>query len=293
VATLNVALDIVSLPIMRRLARRNLQSIVSAALRRVDTTIAWELFNYGLENRAWSFLEAGVQPVGATIEALLSTDAVVDLLEQDFTVGTRRAEQKLRTLRAPTRPWSTREAAIMANRVAEETRGSILAVVRRVFARSGSVSEAQRLVRITAGLDERRAMAVLNLYEKFLSSPGKVLYAGKVRIRVPARATKELAFKRARAYANRLFRQRVRAIVQYERILAERVGQRAEWRLAILEGRIRVDQVTRTWMTAEDERVCPVCEPMNGESARLDQPYSNGLDGPPAHMLCRCDEELA
>jgi SPP1 gp7 family putative phage head morphogenesis protein len=38
------------------------------------------------------------------------------------------------------------------------------------------------------------------------------------------------------------------------------------------------------WRTATDERVCPRCGPMNGQTA----PVEIGFDGPPLHPRCRC-----
>jgi SPP1 gp7 family putative phage head morphogenesis protein len=40
------------------------------------------------------------------------------------------------------------------------------------------------------------------------------------------------------------------------------------------------------WMTAEDELVCPICEPLDGKEGSL----TDGIEGqkPPAHVRCRC-----
>lgn len=38
-----------------------------------------------------------------------------------------------------------------------------------------------------------------------------------------------------------------------------------------------------TWITADDERTCPICRPRNGVVYKL-----KDLDGPPAHPDCRC-----
>lgn len=43
------------------------------------------------------------------------------------------------------------------------------------------------------------------------------------------------------------------------------------------------------WRTAADERVCPVCGPLQGKRRRLDgEPFDIGVDAPPAHPRCRC-----
>lgn len=47
------------------------------------------------------------------------------------------------------------------------------------------------------------------------------------------------------------------------------------------------------WMTAQDELVCPICEPLAGREAPLDgDGFSTeaglGIPAPPAHVNCRC-----
>ena len=44
--------------------------------------------------------------------------------------------------------------------------------------------------------------------------------------------------------------------------------------------------ITSLWRTSEDERVCPICRPLDGEDQHLwSQKFSMG---PPAHPRCRC-----
>lgn len=44
----------------------------------------------------------------------------------------------------------------------------------------------------------------------------------------------------------------------------------------------------KTWVTSEDELVCPVCGDMDGEVQNVDDEFSSGDDAPPAHPNCRC-----
>lgn len=43
------------------------------------------------------------------------------------------------------------------------------------------------------------------------------------------------------------------------------------------------------WITGRDEHVCDTCEPLDQQTRLLDEPFSGGYDGPPAHPNCRCD----
>jgi SPP1 gp7 family putative phage head morphogenesis protein len=44
----------------------------------------------------------------------------------------------------------------------------------------------------------------------------------------------------------------------------------------------------KRWFTANDEIVCPVCGPLEGETVDLNAKFSNGVENPPAHNKCRC-----
>ena len=46
------------------------------------------------------------------------------------------------------------------------------------------------------------------------------------------------------------------------------------------------------WVTANDERVCPICGMAHMEIARLGSLFSNGFYRPPAHPKCRCLRRL-
>jgi len=44
----------------------------------------------------------------------------------------------------------------------------------------------------------------------------------------------------------------------------------------------------KTWMTARDELVCPICAPLHGEIRGLLENFSGGINSPPIHPHCRC-----
>lgn len=74
------------------------------------------------------------------------------------------------------------------------------------------------------------------------------------------------------------------AVTEITRSFAE--GNLAAWRESgVVDG--------AQWMTARDELVCPICEPLAGQVAALDgdgfsTDDGEGLQGPPAHVRCRC-----
>jgi len=49
--------------------------------------------------------------------------------------------------------------------------------------------------------------------------------------------------------------------------------------------------VVKEWFTNNDDLVCPLCGPLNGEEIEIDEQFDAGgedVDGPPRHPNCRC-----
>lgn len=42
------------------------------------------------------------------------------------------------------------------------------------------------------------------------------------------------------------------------------------------------------WLTAEDEKVCPICAPLDGKRVKIGEAFAPGIFYPAAHPLCRC-----
>lgn len=51
-------------------------------------------------------------------------------------------------------------------------------------------------------------------------------------------------------------------------------------------------RVVKTWFTNRDDRVCPICGPLDGQTQDHAKPFVGGdgkdYDRPPAHVSCRC-----
>lgn len=69
-------------------------------------------------------------------------------------------------------------------------------------------------------------------------------------------------------------------------------AQRQLWEQAVEGGVISGDQ-RRVWIVTNDERLCPICNALDGAEADLDGQYPDpGGEGPPQHPACRCTEGL-
>lgn len=69
------------------------------------------------------------------------------------------------------------------------------------------------------------------------------------------------------------------AVTEVTRAFA--AGNQAAWETSkVVEG--------KQWNTAVDELVCPICGPLNGKTAALNETFGGLYDHPPAHPRCRC-----
>jgi len=47
-------------------------------------------------------------------------------------------------------------------------------------------------------------------------------------------------------------------------------------------------RVIKIWFTNNDDRVCPICAPLDGQEAEIGADFEGGESEPPAHPGCRC-----
>lgn len=59
-----------------------------------------------------------------------------------------------------------------------------------------------------------------------------------------------------------------------------------------IEAARRYNIVSKVWRTSLDERVCPICQPLDGKHIDLLGMFDSQTAGPPAHVRCRCYLEL-
>lgn len=86
--------------------------------------------------------------------------------------------------------------------------------------------------------------------------------------------------------------ERADRIARNEPMVAVHEGQRAAWDQAVEAG-LLPETAVREWIIVGDDKVCPVCEGLEGKTAALGEEYEDGIEGPPAHVMCRCSEGLS
>lgn len=90
---------------------------------------------------------------------------------------------------------------------------------------------------------------------------------------------------------------RAETIARTETMLASNEGQQEAWNQAVDEGLLNGTE-SKEWIVTPDDRLCPICEPMDGQTVPLNenftQPDTNEeVDVPPMHPRCRCTVGLS
>jgi hypothetical protein len=107
--------------------------------------------------------------------------------------------------------------------------------------------------------------------------------------------------ERMQAERDKTLLERARLFGSDQAYVTAEQGQLEAWRQQLADGRL-APETRRFWGTRQDDRVCPVCEPMNGQTRPLGRKFRstehNGLGeeafdspGPPPygpHTFCRC-----
>jgi len=183
--------------------------------------------------------------------------------------------------------WARTRAAQLVTEVTAETQKAIRHIIARAFREGIAPRESARLIRDVVGLRTDQTDSVLALRTRLLAAERK---AG-ASITVPPRG---LGADRISAIlkrqAQRQLRQRALLIARTETIAASNAGQQELWRQAVSSGLLRGNEL-QMWTVSFDERLCPVCRPLNGVTVPMGVPFQTSLGpvyAPPAHPNCRC-----
>lgn len=99
-------------------------------------------------------------------------------------------------------------------------------------------------------------------------------------------------------YADRMLTHRAETIARTESMNAATGGVREAYVQAVKTGRLLDSEVKKFWLTAADERVCPVCASipiLNEGGISVLRPYlsiGGPVMGPTVHPSCRCTEKF-
>lgn len=106
------------------------------------------------------------------------------------------------------------------------------------------------------------------------------------------RSAEDLDRKQIGRLANKLLRLRANNIARTETIAASNRGQQEFWRQALDANLLAPENAFQEWIVTPDDRLCPICEPMEGQVRGLGAMFETGdgdlVSSPPAHPSCRC-----
>lgn len=174
-----------------------------------------------------------------------------------------------------------RHGAELVTNIVTEQREAINAIIAHVSGYTAvTPDEAARIIRPCVGLTKPQALANVRHREAVKAAYMKAHPHGK-----EATAEKKAADAAAR-YAARQHRYRAQNIARTELAFAYNAGHYGATKDAQAQGYI--GDCVKVWLTAFDERVCPVCSAMDDEKRNMDEAFSNGKLLPPGHPSCRC-----
>jgi len=99
---------------------------------------------------------------------------------------------------------------------------------------------------------------------------------------------------KARAYIDKAFTTRNRKLSDQEEHNIDEQAKQLAWMWLQDKGRLN-DRAQKMWLTAKDERVCPVCGPLHGKKVGINEKFvthQGEFWSPGLHPNCRCELRL-
>jgi SPP1 gp7 family putative phage head morphogenesis protein len=189
-------------------------------------------------------------------------ERIAKLKRKDAAILTKPAVQK----------WVDGFAADLIVEINQETRTVVNSILRTyAIEKPMSAFQISKMVESHVGLTSRYSRAVMKRYDDLVAMG----------------ISPEKAMKEMERYAQFLKRNRAMTIARNELSEAYGEGQFQAMREAVQSGAVG-GQMKKSWATADDERTCPICQALDGETQDLEAPFSCGVMRPPAHIQCRC-----
>jgi len=163
--------------------------------------------------------------------------------------------------------------------VTQETRAAFEETLRSGIAQGKPPQQLAREILEALGLNRNQAQA-LKIFRQALGREE----------REPAQIDRMVARR-----SQQMLTLRARTVARSETMRALGEGRRLQWQRLSDEGTIAPSDWEREWVTASDERTCPICLALHGERVPIGGSFlslDGPLSGPPAHVNCRCVDRL-
>ena len=159
------------------------------------------------------------------------------------------------------------------------TQVAIRDIITNGFAQQVAIPALAAQIKNVIGLHPQWAQAVVNYQQNQVKS---LLDAGLGDVAARSKA-QDMTTK----YADNLRGARATMIARTEVQIAQNQGRYDGWQQANDAGIIDATS-TKTWIVAKDERTCPDCMELDGETVGWEDDFSSGETMPPLHPNCRC-----
>ena len=166
------------------------------------------------------------------------------------------------------------------SRIAARSREGVKQAISDMISGGVSPSVAEAQIADSVGLTRNQTKQVSNFRRRVTAQRIPTGAADTPRIRA-------LIQRDVTRFSNRLASNRARQIATNEMQRALQHGEKVFWQQADATGQVDLEKVTKTWFTVNDDDVCPICEPLHGETVPFDGSWGEFAE-PPAHVECRC-----
>lgn len=163
--------------------------------------------------------------------------------------------------------------------ITDASRNAVREIIGDVLSQSRGFEAGARAIQDAVGLTTNQAQATLR-FRNSLMDQGM---------------PDAIVDRRTDSYRDRQLRRRSETIARTETIRASNQGQLETWNQAADAGLIDKGTAVKVWIVTPDDRLCDICEPMDGVAVGLDEPFKTDegdVDAPPLHPNCRCATTL-
>lgn len=175
--------------------------------------------------------------------------------------------------------FAAKRAGQLVTSIDELTRVAIRKIIIDAFNEQIDVRATARRIKSVVGLHPRWADAVIKFEKRE--------FTRLVRTGMKETTARTKSQERAIRYADQLKSKRATMIARTEIQIAQNAGRYEGWKQAWKAGLVSPESV-KMWVTAKDERTCPICAPLDGEMVPWDGVFSIGVEAPIVHPHCRC-----
>lgn len=172
--------------------------------------------------------------------------------------------------------WVSERGGALISQLTEQQSRAVSVILRRHIVQDPlAPRELGVLLRSVVGVDQRQAGALSRIRQAATQSGA-------------TQAQVDSLVERTRS---RMIRARATRIARTELADAYNQGTRDTVESAFIEEPQTLQRIRVVWMTSRDERVCPVCGPLDGTVIGFTETFggpTGSLLRPPAHPMCRC-----